>query len=195
MKHALIPVLLAVAAGSALAQHSSPDGRYVIEYFGTQPHEANVRFKDAETGKILYTGTSSGYESEEYHELKWSSDSRYLAVVARGAKTTSDIELYRFDKDLVQQVPIPDYRLNLLGRRNLVTGGRHHWVSDLRWDTTRITFHCFGQWIDGSGDPAIDPDNWYHFDVSIDLLTAKPTLAAVTEAHSTKGEQNAAPNP
>jgi hypothetical protein len=184
MKLIILAALLMITSRAICDDLKSPDGKYEVEYHKSLPHESNVKFKNTKTGKVLGDAFSNGYDSSSYLETAWSPDSRYLAVVARGTRTTSEIEIFAFSDDSVEQIRLPDYRLNLLGRRQLMDGGRYHWVSKLRWDATTITFYCTGQWMDGSGDPAVDPSNWYHFDVSLDFggpdSTSDPRWKAMT---------------
>jgi hypothetical protein len=201
MKLLTIAILAIATCRAACGELKSPDGQYEIEYYKALPHESNVRFKNAKTGKILSHAFSNGYEHSSYLETAWSPDSRYLAVVERGTRTTADVSVFSFSGDSVEEVRLPDYRLNLLGHRKLVDGGRYHWVSKLRWDKSTLTFYCTGQWIDGSGDPQIDPDNWYHFDVSLTFGGAgnapNPRLASIAVSNPTKqeGEQGGTGQP
>ena len=184
MKRFTIAALLIATCRAMCGELKSPDGQYEIEYTKALPHESNVKLKNAKTGKVLGVAFSNGYDSSSYLETAWSPDSRYLAVVERGTRTSAEIAVFAFSGDSVEQIRLPDYRLNLLGRRQLLDGGRYHWVSKLRWDATTITFYCTGQWIDGSGDPAIDPPNWYHFDVLLAFggpgSAPNPRLKAMT---------------
>ena len=170
----------------------SPNGQYEIEYVEALPHESNVRLKSAKSGKVLSDEFSNGYDNSSYLETAWSPDSRFLAVVERGTRTTATLTVFSFSGDTVEQTRLPDYTLNLLGRRELVSGGRYHWVSKLRWEATTLTFYCTGQWADGSGDPELEPSNWYNFDVSIAFgilgVESDPYLAKVTEHNKTKKE-------
>jgi hypothetical protein len=200
MKLLTIAALAVATCTASGGDHKSPDGQYEMEYLKALPHESNVRLKNAKTGKILAQAFSNGYDESSYLETAWSPDSRYLAVVERGTRTTAEVSVFAFSGDSVEVVRLPDYRLNLLGRRKLVDGGRYHWVSKLRWDKSTLTFYCTGQWVDGSGDPEISPDNWYHFDVSLAFggagSTPDPRLAAVAVSKPTKpeGEQDAPSN-
>ena len=200
MKLLTIAVLVIATCTAFGGDLKSPDGQYEIEYLKALPHESNVRLKNAKTGKILAQAFSNGYDESSYLETAWSPDSRYLAVVERGTRTTADVSVFAFSGDSVEVMRLPDYRLNLLGHRKLVDGGRYHWVSKLRWEKTTLTFYCTGQWVDGSGDPEIAPDNWYHFDVSLAFggagSTPDPRLAAVAVSKPTKpkGEQDASSN-
>lgn len=192
MKLVLIAILAIATYRAPCGELRSPDGQYEIEYFDALPHESNVRLKNAKTGKILSHAFSNGYEESSYLETAWSSDSRYLAVVERRTRTTAEVSVFAFSGDSVENVRLPDYRLNLLGHRKLVDGGRYHWASKLRWDKSMLTFYCNGQWIDASGDPEINPGNWYHFNVSITFGGAgsspNPRLASVAVSNPTKQE-------
>lgn len=172
-------------------EFSSPNGKYNIKYHEAELYTTNVSFENSATGKALYQTISNTYAKGKFDDIAWSPDSRYLAVARRGTKTTSDIFIYEFAGDIVKEIKVPDYALNILGRRELVRGGRHHRVSDIKWKDTTVTFHCTGQWEDGSGDPAVEPDNWYHFDVSIHLggpgNAAQPRLVAVNESKGNGG--------
>jgi WD40 repeat protein len=193
-------IIIAIATCRAVCgELKSPDGQYEIEYIKALEGDSNVMLKNAKTGKILGYAFSNGYGHSSYVETVWSPDSRYLAVVERGTRTTAEISLFSFVGDTVKEVRLPDYALNILGRKKLVTGGRYHMVSNLRWDKTTITFYCRGQWVDGSGDPAIDPENWYHFDVTLKLggpgSAPQPRLIAVAEVDpKKKGEQDITPD-
>lgn len=198
----LIAIAILVSVVSAGdARIASPDGRYEVEYFEGLPGESNVKFKDARTGQVLRYGFTSGYEEKKFRAVSWSPDSRFLALVSRGTKTTSDIEILRFDGESISEVMIPDYRLNILGRKHLITGGRHHWVSEVQWSSSTVTFRCRGQWVDGSGDPQIDPSNWYHFAVTLEVSHAvspnRAKLIAVSPLPPAKtlGEQDGADHP
>lgn len=200
MKLLTIVIFIIATCRAACGELKSPDGQYEIEYFKALPDESNLRLKNAKTGKILGHAFSNGYDHSSYLETAWSHDSRYLAVVERGTRTTAEVSVYAFSADSVEEVRLPDYRLNLLGRRLLVDGGRYHWVSKLRWDGDTLTFYCNGQWIDGSGDPEIDPDNWYHFDVSLVFggrgSSPDPRLASVVAVkQEKKGEQDGTGQP
>jgi hypothetical protein len=201
MKLLTIAILAFATYRAACAELKSPDGQYEIEYFDALPHESNVRFKNAKTGKILSQAFSNGYDESSYLETAWSPDSRYLAVVERGTRTTAEVSVFAFSGDSVEEVRLPDYRLNLLGHRKLVDGGRYHWVSKLRWVNSTLTFYCTGQWVDGSGDPDIEPDNWYHFDIALAFGGAgsspDPRLATVTATKPPKpeGEQGGTGQP
>lgn len=183
MKLLTLLALTIAPCGAAFAQLTSPDGQYVIEYVDARPHESNVRLKHAKTGKILKHAFSNGAGESAYLETAWSPDSRYLAVVERGTRTTAELAVFAFAVDSVEELRLPDYRLNLLGRRLRVEGGRSHWVSRLRWNGSVLTFDCKGQWADGPADPEINPDNWYHFEVALALgeagRSANPRLVSV----------------
>ena len=178
-----ITALAITTCGSVCGELKSPDGHYQIEYIKALQGESNVRFKNLKTGKILGLFSSNAYEHSAYLDTAWSPDSRYLAVVHRGTRTTAEIEVFSFSGDSVEEVKLPDYRLNLLGRQKLVSGGRYHWASKLRWNKSTLTFYCTGQWVDGSGDPQVKPENWYHFDVSLQLgvvgSASNPRLTSV----------------
>src|SRR5690606_7165174 len=117
MKLLTIAVLAIATCTASGGDLKSPDGQYEIEYLKAPPHESNVRLKNAKTGKILGHAFSNGYDHSSYLETAWSHDSRYLAVVERGTRTTADVSVYAFSADSVEEVRLPDYRLNLLGRR------------------------------------------------------------------------------
>ena len=200
MKLLTIAIIAIATCRAACGDLKSPDGQYELEYLKALPHESNVRLKNAKTGKILGHAFSNGYEHSSYLETAWSSDSRYLAVVERGTRTTAEVSVFAFSGDSVEVVRLPDYRLNLLGHRKLVDGGRYHWVSKLRWDKSTLIFYCTGQWVDGSGDPQIDPDNWYHFDVSLAFggpgSSPSPRLSSVTtNTPKRQGEQDGTEQP
>ena len=184
MKILSITTALVATLQAMAGELVSPNGQYRIEYLKVPTHESNVRLKNAKSGKVLGYAFSNGYEHSSYLETAWSPDSRYLAVIERGIRTAAEVSVFAFSGDTVEQIRLPDYRLNLLGRRELVDGGRYHWVSKLRWEATRLTFFCTGQWIDGPGDPEIQPSNWYHFDVSLAFggsgNVPDPRLVAVT---------------
>jgi hypothetical protein len=145
-KMKLLPIaILAIASCTAFGSDlKSPDRQYEIEYLKALPHESNVRLKNAKTGKILAQAFSNGYDESSYLETAWSPDSRYLAVVERGTRTTAQVSVFAFSGDAVEELRLPDYRLNLLGRRKLIDGGRYHWVNKLRWEKSTLTFYCTG---------------------------------------------------
>lgn len=49
------------AVGAVAGELVSPNGQYEIEYFEAGPNEANVKLKNAKTGKVLRYVSSSGY--------------------------------------------------------------------------------------------------------------------------------------
>lgn len=169
MRILITAVVLMGFAGNAAAQLKSPDGRYEIIYRVEGEYVSQADFKDTRTGKVIHTELISGYMEKSFREIAWSKDSKYVALMSRGTRTTSDVEVLRFEGEVVKKLDLPDYRLNILGRNKQLVGGRYHWVNQLRWEDSKLTFRCAGQWKDGSGDPAVDPDNWYHFDVTIQL--------------------------
>lgn len=178
------------AAGEEL---KSPDGQYEIEYDSSDPGKSGVRFKNAKTGKVLRDSFVNIPNHTFFHEIAWSQDSRYLAVIEGKTESMMEVAVFAFSPDSVEEVRLPDYRLNLLGRRLLVEGGRYHSVGELRWDERFLIFRCKGQWSDGPSDPNIDRDNWYHFEVSLAFVgrvgPAVPRLAAVAALEPEKEDE------
>ena len=188
MRCLIAAVVLTGFAGHAMAQLKSPDGRYEITYNSAGLYESNVEFKDTKSGKVIHYGSSTSYQMIKYHEVLWSQDSKYVALISRGTRTTTEFEVLRFKDGVVTEVKLPNYGAEIQKHKPSKRGGRYEWVSQLRWEGSKLSFRCVGQWEDGSGDPAVDPDNWYHFEVTIKVNEKSPQkaemlgVAAVDEA-------------
>lgn len=159
---------LLVLSGSVLGQLKSPDGRYEIRYTSAGLYEDNVEIVDTKNDEVIHNGCAALYQELKYREVAWSKDSKHVALISRGTRTTTHFEILHFEDGVVNEVKIPPYMARIIGRKNFKSLGRYHWISKLRWEGSNLTFRCAGQWVDGPGDPAVDPHNWYHYDVTIE---------------------------
>lgn len=181
MKSLISLALFSLQTSLLWADTTSPDGQYKIVYdhgqqdaFYTQAH-----FKTAADGKTIHSTPASGYGKGPYQELTWSADSKYLAVVTRGTKTTTHLEIYQFSKNTVTPVTIPDFRLNLLGRHQLAKGGRYQFVKDIKWIKGGIQITATGSLVDGASNPKDHPENWYSYKVIMTVNHRQARLQAV----------------
>ena len=181
----MVQLCCLLLSGMAQAQLKSPDGRYEITYTSAGLYEANVEFKDTKTDKVIHDGSSTSYQMMQYREVLWSKDSKYVALISRGTRTSTHLEILHFNDGAVTEVKLPNYGAEILKQKAASKGGRYEWHSKLRWEKAKLTFRCAGQWNDGSGDPEVNPDNWYHFDVTLELGDKgepKVVLKALDEA-------------
>jgi len=161
---------------------ASPDGKYTVEYFeaAAAPLESNVKFKNAKSKKVLRYEFSSSHEEKTFQEMAWSPDSKYLAVISRGTKTSSHIRVFSFVDDKVEEVAMPSPKLG-----NEKSSGRYFFVKHLKWKDTKLNYYCFGNKADGAGDSDLVPNNWYHYDVTVQLSSAgkkaDPKLISVVQ--------------
>lgn len=177
----LIPaILMLITPLMALAESSfpSPDGTYDVKI---EEDEFRVRNLTVVRGDKQLFSTSSGYGG--YTAVSWSPDSRYLAVVEHGTKTTMNLAVYRLDADSVRSVTLPDFRLNILGRFNKIEGGRYQFDEALSWKKgPALQFVALGSLVDGASNPDDHPDNWYRFKVMIGFTSDRASLLVVTPA-------------
>jgi hypothetical protein len=141
--------------------------------------ESRVHTLSIKRGEKTILSTAAGYG--DYTEVSWSPDSQYLAVVARGTKTTMNLEVYRIKADKVTPVELPDFRLNILGRFQKIEGGRYQFDESLDWKKgPALQFVTRGSLEEGASNPKDDPGNWYHFNVMIGFSSAKARLLVVS---------------
>ena len=162
----------------ALAQSNfpSPNGTYDVK---VEKDEFSVRNLTIMRGDKQLFSTSSGYGG--YAEVSWSPDSRYLAVVEHGTKTTMNLAVYKLEADSVRPVTLPDFRLNILGRFKKIEGGRYQFDEALSWKKgSALQFVALGSLVDGASNPDDHPDNWYRFKVMIGFTSDRPRLLVVT---------------
>lgn len=197
MKYYLVTALVLITSHVTDAQMTSPDGKYVVEYFDADaaPHESNVKFKSAKSGKILRYEFSSGYEEKTFQEVAWSADSSYLAVVSRGTKTSSYVRVFSFVEGKVEEVKMPNPKMG-----DADWSGRYYFVKHLKWEGATLKYYCYGDKVAGGGDAEFFPDNWYHFDVVLKFEKigdkSSPKVIAVTATNPKwKGEQDDADQP
>jgi len=156
--------------------YAAPNREYSAVVDQNEFHFHTLSIKRGE--KTLFS-TAAGYG--DYTEVSWSPDSEYLAVVARGTKTTMNLEVYRIDADKVTPVKLPDFRLNILGRFQKIEGGRYEFDEALEWKKgPALQFVALGSLVDGASNPKDDPGNWYHFNVMIGFSSAKARLLVVS---------------
>ncbi|MBB5353359.1 hypothetical protein HNR46_003616 [Haloferula luteola] len=108
-----------------------------------------------------------------------------------------NLAIYRLDADSVRPVPLPDFRLNILGRFNKIEGGRYHFDEDLSWKKgPAIQFVARGSLVDGASNPDDHPGNWYRFKVMIGFTSDRARLLVVTpEEQEEQDEQVGAGQP
>jgi len=181
----LAPVfLLLLSATMTLANSSfpSPDGAYDVKI---TEDEFRVRILTIMHGDKQLFSTSSGYGG--YTAISWSPDSRYLAVVEHGTKTTMTLAAYLIEPGGVKRITLPDYRLNILGRYQKVDGGRYRFDEDLRWRRGDfLEFVTRGSLVDGASNPQDHPDNWFSFVVGIEFWADCAHLRSVTPKNDTQ---------
>ena len=142
-------------------------------------NEFRVHTLSIKRGEKELFSTATGYG--DYTEVSWSPDSEYLAVVARGTKTTMNLEVYRIEADKVIPVELPDFRLNILGRFQKIEGGRYQFDESLDWKKgPALQFVTRGSLVEGASNPKDDPGNWYHFNVMIGFSSTKARLLYVS---------------
>ncbi|MBK1791007.1 hypothetical protein [Persicirhabdus sediminis] len=180
MRLATLFVIL-LSAPTSHSQTLSPNKSFAVEYRKAGASESDVDFIRTSDKKVLYQAFSSGVGGQGYEEIVWSPDSRYLAVTTRGTKTTVSLEIYRFEAGGVTQVKIPDYRLNLLGRHNLVSGGRYSFARQITWTGSTLTFSSEGSLLDGVSNPRDSPENWYRYQIKLDIYGGSAELSKVVD--------------
>jgi hypothetical protein len=155
----------------------SPDGSYDVKI---TEDEFRVRNLTIMHGDKRLFGTTSGYGG--YTAVSWSPDSKYLAVVEHGTKTTMTLSVYVIGPHEVKPIVLPDYRLNILGRYHRVEGGRYRFDEDLKWlNGHSLEFVTRGSLVDGSSNPSDHPDNWFSCVVGIEFISDRAHLRAVTQ--------------
>jgi len=197
MKIATFVISLTALCRMEATELTSPNGQYKIEY-EVEPleHETNVELKNAKTGKVIKQTISYGYYIEEYHEIAWSPDSRYLAVISRGTRTSSQVEVFSFIGDTVEEVTMPSPKLS----DGTWTGGRNQFVKHLKWEGTTLKYYCFGDKFDGAGNLDLVPEDWYHFDIAMRFGgtgedAAPKVISVAAAAPKWQGEQDGAGQP
>ncbi len=181
MKRVIFAIVCVCISHVEAGDLTSPNGQYKIEYDAEAlEHESNVELKNAKTGKVLLQTSSYGYYKEKYHEIAWSPDSQYLAVVSRGTRTSIDVEVFRFKDDTVEQITLPSPKLG----DGSWQGGRSYFVKHIKWEATTLKYYCYGDKVYGAGDAESVPDNWYHFDIALGFgglgEEAAPKVISVT---------------
>ncbi|HEY1120794.1 MAG TPA: hypothetical protein VGE67_04305 [Haloferula sp.] len=185
----LAAVLFSAVSGKAETLFAAPNGEYsaVVGKDESRVHTLSIKH-----GEKTILSTAAGYG--DYTEVSWSPDSGYLAVVARGTKTTMNLEVYRVEADKAIPVELPDFRLNILGRFQKIEGGRYQFDESLDWKKgPALQFVARGSLVDGVIDPEGDPGNWYHFNVMIGFSSAKARLLFVSPKDP--GEQGGVAKP
>lgn len=153
----------------------SPDGTYSAS---VDQDEFRVRTLTVKRGEKLLFSTASGYGG--YTTVSWSPDSRYLAIVEHGTKTTMTLAVYLVDAEGVRSLDLPDFRLNILGRFQKVVGGRYQFDEELSWEKgSLLQFVTRGSLVDGASNPKDHPDHWYHFKVTIGFDSDQARLLVV----------------
>jgi len=153
----------------------SPDGKYTTVQ---KKGEFDYRWLEIKRGGKSLFQAQAGYG--RFTAVSWSPDSRYLAVVEHGTKTTMNLSVYFFDGDQVTVIDLPEFRLNILGRHQLIEGGRHQFDKNLRWkEEGNLHFMTSGSLRDGASNPIDEPENWYHFEVGIKFTRDQGRLTLV----------------
>jgi len=167
--------LFSAVWGKAETLFAAPNREYSVVVDQNEFHVHTLTIKRGE--KTIFS-TATGYG--DYSEVSWSPNSDYVAVVARGTKTTMNLEVYRIEGDKVTAVELPDFRLNILGRFQKIEGGRYQFDEALDWKKgPALQFVARGSLVDGASNPGDDPSNWYQFKVMIGFSTAKARLLVV----------------
>lgn len=192
MKTIILAITLSSLCQLGADNLTSPNGQYRIVYTSG---DANVELQNAKTGKVLAQTIFYGYQPEKYHEIAWSPDSRYLAVISRGTRTSSQVEVFSFIGDAAEEVTMPCPKLG----NGDWPGGRSQFVKHLKWEGTTLNYYCYGDKVDGAGDPELVPENWYHFDVSMKFggagEKAEPKVISVTATEPRWRDEGAAAEP
>ncbi|RYD83367.1 MAG: hypothetical protein EOP84_07965 [Verrucomicrobiaceae bacterium] len=142
-------------------------------------NESRIHTLSIKRGEKTILSTATGYG--DYAEVLWSPDSEYLAVVARGTKTTMNLEVYRINADKATPIELPDFRLNILGRFQKIEGGRYQFDESLDWKKgPALQLITRGSLVDGVSNPEDDSGNWYHFNVMIGFSSTKARLLVVS---------------
>lgn len=168
MKAAFL-LILPIFASPLLSQVVSPNGKYAIHYREARELDDDVDFVRTSDKEVIYRTFSNGVGRPKFLETAWSPDSTFLAVIVHGTQTTYSVEIYRFDSAAVTQMTLPDYRLNLLGRHELVEGGRYSFARGLSWKGPTLSFTSEGNLTKGASNPQDQPDDWYHYQISLKL--------------------------
>jgi len=156
----------AIAREALLQDGVSPDkrlGAYLVS--ADQPKAAAADFpavvvRREQDHRVLGCFASSSYmayfdPAYERTKVAWSPDSRFLAVLSRGTKTTYEVAVYHAVADSVVPVSLPDYRRLLFARLGIATGGRHLLLSEPAWLDHTLRVH------DTASNPTDFPDDWY----------------------------------
>ena len=128
--------------------------------------------------RVLGCFASSSYMAyfdPAYERIKvaWSPDSRFLAVLSRGTKTTYEVAVYHAVADSVVLVSLPDYRRLLFARLGIATGGRHLLLSEPAWLDHTLRVHVSGNISDTASNPTDFPDDWYECTIVFRVEPAK----------------------
>jgi hypothetical protein len=168
--------LVCLLKAQADSSFTSPNGHYSVTIVEDEFRVRNLTIM--QDNKRLF-GTSSGYGG--YTAVSWSLDSKYLAVVEHGTKTTMTLAVYLVGADKIKAITLPDYRMNILGRHHKVDGGRYWFDEALRWDKgNALEFVTRGSLVDGASNAQDDPANWYCFHVRIEVLSDRAHLRTVS---------------
>ncbi len=193
MKFLILAITLSTLCQAEVDKLTSPNGQYKIEYIDALPHETNVELKNAKTGKVLDSAISYGYDPENYREIAWSPNSRYLAVITRGTRTSIQVQVFSFVDDKVDEITMPIYRVG----DGSWKGGRSSFNKHIKWDGTTLTFYCYGDKFEGAGNLDLIPEDWYHYDITMRFgelgKAADPkVISIVATKPKWQGEQDAA---
>lgn len=166
----------------------SPDGSYNVKITANEFRGTDLSVTRGD--KQLFT-TASGYGV--YTAVSWSPDSRYLAVVERGTKTTMTLAAYLIQPHEVKPISLPDYRLNIFGRYHRVDGGRYRVDEGLKWGKGgMLEFLTRGSLVDGASNPEDHSDNWFCFRVGIEFISDRAYLRSVTQMEDEDGAKRPA---
>jgi hypothetical protein len=155
----------------------SPDRKYSVTQDINEFREHTLVVKHGD--KVVHEEPVGGYGG--YEEINWSSDSRYLAFTQRGTKTSISLAVLSMrGEHPCQEVKIPDYELNILGRHQLIERGRCAFDEKVTWiDETHLQFITRGSLVDSISDPEYEPENWYQYRVGLELSDNHARLTLV----------------
>src|SRR5207249_9740447 len=191
---------ISIAREALLKDGLSPDKQLGAYLVSPDHPEAGVadfpsvvirRERDHGVVGISTCGSYMAYFDPVYERTKvaWSADSRFVAILSQGTKTTYDASVYHVADHRLEQVSLPEYGRLLFERLGIPRGGRYFLLEQASWRDHHLDLRGRGNVSDSASNPTDFPDDWY--DCTVVFQVESPTKVSVHEIIITKSPKKA----